>query len=276
MPSLECYERSLVFAGWVSIEFGGIALRLNMAMPHERRYLLRHLFGCRYPQADIDTLLFKRYLRQGDVILDAGANIGVTAIEAMNLGAKSVICVEPEPTLASRLRDLNHPGLTIHECALGDRDGDVELFLSTRHNQGHTIDPLICEQFQGLFDGSSVCIQLRTLESVIGDLYCDIWKLDVEGAEVDLVRASLGLIASRPPRVIISEIYGERLWSILELLSPRYECKRAFVRKDDYSLDLLSPNLLDYPENYHLTSPMFVFLDRQALGESPAVSGGAL
>src|SRR5262245_12795277 len=114
--------------GEVQVTIGDLSLTLDLRFPHERRYALALLHDLRNPQADIDRQLFQKYGRHGDVVLDAGANVGITAAEALACGASHVICVEPEHTLAARLNTLESLAqhrMSVWHCALGAQTGSA-------------------------------------------------------------------------------------------------------------------------------------------------------
>ena len=137
----------------VVIEIGGVALSLDLRHAHERLYLLSHLFNVRYPQADIDRLLFERFVRQGDVVLDAGANIGYTALQLLEQGARTVYCFVSSwrCDLYKRLAQLSHAGLRVFHAALWDQTGYGDLFLSVTHDQGSTLEASTIQMFPAVF-----------------------------------------------------------------------------------------------------------------------------
>jgi hypothetical protein len=69
---------------------GECEITFDLLFVHKRRYFARWLTALPYPQRDTDALLFQRLIRPGDVILDAGTNIGVTAALALACGAARV------------------------------------------------------------------------------------------------------------------------------------------------------------------------------------------
>jgi FkbM family methyltransferase len=228
---------------------------------HEKRYALGLLFGFRNPQADIDSLLFRANIRPGDVILDAGANIGITAAEALACGASRVICVEPENSLIERLnllKELCPNQMSILHCALGARDGFAELMLSETHNQGHTISPTMSSLFPGIFGSQTQRVQVSTIDLALFDTPADIWKLDIEGAEADTIRGARHTLERAPPRVIFAELYDPFAEEVIGLL-PQYQVRRAALGKVDYSLHLLDQVGGVLPDNFCVTSPIYVF-----------------
>lgn len=77
-----------------------------------------------------------------DLLVDVGANIGTVSIPAVARGlAKAAVAIEPDPTNCRLLRVnaiLNgvESRLTVHECALGEREGDSLLLEQSPDNRG--------------------------------------------------------------------------------------------------------------------------------------------
>ncbi len=253
-------ERRVCLRGMVCIDFHGFDFEFDLSMPHERRYFLRALFSLPYAQADIDTFLFSRFIRSGDRVLDAGANIGLTAREAIILGASKVVCVEPEPSLVDRLRRNLIPGMSLTSCALGAQTGRTRLFISETHNQGHTINREMLNLFPGIYGSRCIDVEVKTVDDILCGEYCDVWKLDIEGAELDILTGNIGLL----PRVILAEIYGEKIRAVLDALGGRYICRRAVIQSEEYALRLLVPEPGELSNIYEKTSPMYVFVLNEA------------
>ena len=247
--------------GEVEVTIGDLPLTLNLRFPHERGYALGLLHGLRNPQADIDRQLFQKYVRRGDIVLDAGANVGVTAAEMLACGARHVICVEPEDTLAARLGTLKaraQERMSVWHCALGARTGFDELLLSKGHNQGHTQSTRIASIFPALFDGTLQRVEVKTVDVILADRPVDIWKLDVEGAEVDAIRGARQTIERAPPRTIFAELYDPFVNDFVDLL-PQYQFKRVAIAKADYALYLLDQIGGSLGDEFCHTSPTYLF-----------------
>jgi FkbM family methyltransferase len=248
--------------GDATITIGDVEIRLDLAFIHERRYALGYLFGFRNPQADIDRLIFQETVRPRDVVLDAGANIGVTAAEALACGARHVVCAEPENGLADRLHSVaaRYPGrFTICHCALGAYEGFVDLILSSTHNQGHTTSSEIRSQFPNIFGNQRQKVKLSTIDRVLATRSADVWKLDVEGAEADAIRGAKHVLTCSPPRVIIAELYDSFVSEVVNLLS-EYRVRRAALGKDQYTLSFHDQIGGALPDEFCVTSPVYVFV----------------
>ncbi|RCK03945.1 hypothetical protein TH5_22710 [Thalassospira xianhensis MCCC 1A02616] len=247
------------YTGILTLKLYENEITFDMSMRHERQYALRILFECRIPQADIDLLLFQKFIKPGDYVLDAGANIGITAIEALSCGASMVLCIEPEPTLAARLRKISNKRIEVHECALSHSDGVAELYISSPHNQGHTIDLETRKIFDDIFGSKTQQVATKSIQSLLDGRHCNVWKLDIEGAEVAVIEAAMSQIKISPPRIIIAEVYGNNLDKMLMFLSEYYHCNRAAIMKGRYTLTLLPPENGRLSIKYEHTSPMYVF-----------------
>lgn len=120
-----------------------------------------------------EMLVWRQWLRPGDLFVDVGANIGIYTIFALDLGAQ-VIAVEPTPN-ADYLRDnlaLNGCTAEVVQKALSDAPGRV------RMTQGlDSLNHLLMTGSDG------VEVECTTLDLVLGDRVADGVKIDVEGAE---------------------------------------------------------------------------------------------
>lgn len=246
---------------FVGLQIAGISIPLDLSNRHERSYFIQRAFGIKYPQSDVDRMIFQAVIRQGDTVLDVGGNIGVTACEALECGAKSVMCVEPEPSLASRLRNISDDRIDVREMALGGTAGSCTLYISSTHNQGHTIKPDTVEMFPTLFgqEMKKCKVKLGTIDETFCNQHFDIWKIDAEGAEPEIIKGASRHLAQNPPRAIICELYGNLSEIIIQILHPTHPyAYRAFIRKNDYSL-VLAPPYAESSEDFFTTSPMFIF-----------------
>lgn len=248
--------------GQVSISVDQFNFTIDLAFSHERAYAAKLLCDIRHPQCDIDELLISRFVRRGDRVLDGGAHIGFTARQMLMAGATEVIAVEPVPSIFARLKNVSANGLIAVNGAIGATRGSATLILSTSHNQGSSLDPAMRELFPHVFGD-----QPNTLEVEVTTIDClaqqygamDVWKLDIEGAEGAALLGAQSALATASPRVIIAELYDRFRDDFVRLAEPSHpHAYRAYIRRDDYSLQLLG---YDSPstEEFHSTSPMYVF-----------------
>jgi FkbM family methyltransferase len=129
------------------------------------------------------------------VVIDAGAHVGEFAAAIRDRFGARVFALEPVPELRARIAQV--PGLSVLDGALAGTDGEIELHLSA-NPQANSADPRIAEQF-----GYRGTIRVRSwsLAGLMAELTLtgiDLLKLDVEGAELEVLEtasaATLGAI----------------------------------------------------------------------------------
>lgn len=143
--------------------------------------------------------------RAGQVVFDVGGQQGVfTVLAARAVGPEGrVVAVEPAPENFARLsKNVALNGLTnvtAVPAALSDAPGKAELALSPWNAGGHSM--------AGMADGSTstVTVELETLDSLCARLGTapDLLKVDVEGAEVLVLRGGLKTLREKRPAVIV-------------------------------------------------------------------------
>ena len=214
------------------IRIGDYYLDLDLRWKHEGAYLKwadkQRLSG---PIA-FDTLAIEHFLKPDDIVLDAGANIGFTALYFLKCGAAHVHAFEPDPRNFQRLEHLQTDGkLTAYPEALGSESGELEFVMSQAHNQGSTLDPRMLEKFPAVFAGGEhIRVPVRELSSRLPGVHFDFMKIDVEGAEAALLQGARALLESDPPRVILIECYEEMFDEVHNILQPLYahHCRLVF------------------------------------------------
>ncbi|MGO2259044.1 MAG: FkbM family methyltransferase [Hafnia alvei] len=248
--------------GNVSFPLANREITFELNNSHERMYAAKCLLKVRHPQSDVDSLLFKRFVRQGDRILDAGANIGYTALTFLSLGAIKVVALEPVPYIFDRLHTLASDDLITVEKALSAEEGQTEIVLSQSHNQGSSIKPELMEIFPEVYGAElkKALINTTTVDRLVDEHgQFDVWKLDIEGAEIDALRGASNTLLSSPPRIIFAELYADALVSFYQLVSATHPYMyRALIDVKSYQLHLCDPTLQEL-EPFYQTSPMYVF-----------------
>lgn len=150
----------------------------------------------------------RRILRRGDIFVDVGANFGlVSLVGARAVGPTGhVHSFEPQPSLAVMLRRscaLNGvENLTLHEVALSDTDGVLELHVPLNHSGGASL------QGQATGSETSIPVQVRRgapyfEEHGIGEIR--LLKIDVEGHEATVLEGLRPLFRDRPPAAVLFE-----------------------------------------------------------------------
>ena len=224
------------------IVLGGKSLQLDLQNRHEKDYLAHFTKSSVVPQIKIDELVLNRLLKHGATLLDIGANIGYTALSALDAGYERICCIEPHPIIYSRLKRLDGGCLSTHELALGNKIGQIDFYSSKIHNQGSTYHLPTLNKFRAIFDENlvSIKVSITTLDAFLTEQY-DVWKIDAEGAELDILLGASKILRYRPPHSIYMEIWdSEQLRQIQRILDPIYKHHyRVFVSKNFERLQIL-------------------------------------
>jgi FkbM family methyltransferase len=156
-----------------------------------------------------ETEVFRRLCRQGDFVVDIGANIGWYSIIASRLVGQTgkVVAFEPDPTNLQILKKnvaliANAAEVEIHDLALADRKSSVKLFLCPDNLGDHR-----------LFDDGTgrdvVLVGVDTLDLLFGDVprRPTLVKSDTQGSEAKILRGADKLFAEAWRPVLILEFW---------------------------------------------------------------------
>jgi FkbM family methyltransferase len=169
--------------------------------------------GLRYASADYGRetnelpvqLAFQDHVRAGDTVYDVGSNVGFFALLAARLvGAQGTVhAFEAVPACSSALeRNVRRNGFTnvaVHNVAVSDHTGEIEL-LQGHHPGGATISP---RDRPRDYTGS-ILVPGATIDGMVTDGMQppDFVKIDVEGAEVEVLRGMATTIDRHGPIVL--------------------------------------------------------------------------
>jgi FkbM family methyltransferase len=139
--------------------------------------------------------------QQGWVVLDIGAHKGTFTIQAARCGAR-VVAVEPAEYNLRRLRrnvELNQPTeVQVVESAVTEKGGTISMVLDAANSgQGH-----VGAEVQS----TAVEVPSCTLEDVLeaaGTPEVDLMKMDIEGAERDILLGSSEAVIRRIRRMVL-------------------------------------------------------------------------
>lgn len=250
------------------ITIAGLQIPLNLRLKQERMYF-----------ANINNVVDKHIIRHfsasSDVCVDIGANIGLTTAFFLESDASHVIAIEPVNRLAKKLIQLNSEKITVINSACSSSPGTQKLYLSSMHDQGHTLKEDYTEKYHWIFPNNSETktyemVNVDTLDNLLQAFEkIDYLKIDAEGSEIDILKGSTRLLndSLKKPRIVQMEIiFKEEFDSILSIMRNYYsKIHRVFIDKETYrliSIDALvcDPYQLGIHENNSLTSsPTFIF-----------------
>ena len=168
-----------------TIEVKGSKIYVNPAgLPKSFRstfqsYIISHSWE------ELTTEVFQKVVKEGDTVVDLGANIGYfTLLAARIVGNKGkVYAFEPEPlnySLLTKNIDLNgYENVVAVQKAISDATGKVRFFLDKKDTGAHTM-------YQHGTGGEFIEVESTTLDDFFADKgqTINVIKMDVEGAEM--------------------------------------------------------------------------------------------
>lgn len=154
----------------------------------------------------------KALIQPGSTFVDIGANKGdFTLLAAKILGdSGNVIAIEPEPEnidwIKRSVRENKLGNVSLHQLAISDSNGYAELYLGLKSGW-HTLI-----QGQPDRDKGQIEVEVRSLDSLIRadsqESPCMI-KIDVEGAELPVLRGATDLLSSPLDMVLLIDIHPD-------------------------------------------------------------------
>ena len=159
------------------------------------------------------TAFLRRSLRPGDTVLDIGAHIGVHSLTAARrlgeVGGGRVVAFEPAPDSAANLRraaERNGLDVEVVTAAAGACAGTIELRASTAY------DPADAGVRSSEGDGPVVAaVPVVAVDAWLaehGSPRVDVVKIDVEGAETEVLDGMRSLLGQGCVRALIVETKG--------------------------------------------------------------------
>jgi FkbM family methyltransferase len=153
-------------------------------------------------------------VKPGFVCFDIGGFHGFVSGVMALAGARQVECFEPLPGNLDVIRNLVelNPALpiAIRNCALGAANGQAHFTVMTEDSMGK----LESSPYQmGESGRTSIAVTIRTLDALLADgdiVPPNLIKIDVEGAEYDVLQGGRQLLAKHHPE-IFAEIHSPEL-----------------------------------------------------------------
>jgi FkbM family methyltransferase len=134
--------------------------------------------------------------------IDVGANVGNILDEFVRLAPRGRhIAYEPLPDIAAQLRR-RFPSVDVRCAALSDRGGEATFHRDVAHHTRSGLRPLGSQT-------EPLQVRVETLDdSLPEDFVPDVIKIDVEGAELAVVRGGLKTLTRHRPLVVFEHGRG--------------------------------------------------------------------
>lgn len=157
----------------------------------------------------------RRILQLGMTVLDIGAHHGFyTLLASLRVGPRGrVVAFEPSPRerrlLWQHLRLNRCRNVSVESFALGSQPTEAELFLVEGRETGcNSLRPPSVNELT-----RAIRVPVQTLDNFLrqgGIGHVDFIKMDVEGAELEVLRGATELLNGRERPVILCEVQGIR------------------------------------------------------------------
>lgn len=171
--------------------------------------------------ADVDwgsEEIFSRHMDPSGVFLDVGANIGYYSLYILPRVA-AVHAFEPDPRALTALRS-NMNGRSnahSHAMAMGNSAGKAQFALAPDSEVSHLAEPSMTG------DEESREIEVTTIDRFVQEnrLFVTGIKIDVEGADLNVIEGGLATLGSQFPLVLTETELGEGLFGLVRPLGYR-------------------------------------------------------
>jgi FkbM family methyltransferase len=183
-------------------------------------------FYCRLNKDDFklmaaqeDEILDQFNPKRGDTVVDVGAHIGLySLIAAKRVGSSGkVIAIEPDPENFKILKKnifLNQlSNIEPLECAVYSAREKLKLFLPEL-DQGRTIFNTVMQDRAGT-SSNFLEVEANTLDNILVSIHTTevSWiKIDVEGAELEVLKGAVKTLSSNKNITLVIEIHGIEIY----------------------------------------------------------------
>ena len=146
--------------------------------------------------------LLKENIKQGDIVVDIGANIGYhTLLMAKLVGPKGkVYAFEPEKEnfelLKKNIERNGYQNVVLVNKGLGEKEGVLTLYLNPKNKAGHSV-------FHQHSHWGRQEIEITTLDDFLPkNTKVDLIKMDIEGAEYAAIKGMRRVLSENNVKVI--------------------------------------------------------------------------
>ena len=148
-----------------------------------------------------------------DAVVEIGANVGVFSVfmsarrKRLGRAAPRILAFEPSRLAFERLLDnlrLNRSEVESFNCAVGDRSGVASLYEPAGHLTNGSFEREFAQNFSSdVHESRVIVISERELAALVGESRRTLAKIDVEGAEVKVLRGLQPWITAHRPDIVL-------------------------------------------------------------------------
>lgn len=201
-------------------------------------------------------LLFKKFIKPGNTVIDAGANIGYYTHLASKLVGNNghIYSYEPVPKALEILKHNAPSNVTILNKALSDKSGTFDFFIQ---------EGIVTSSLKPDASGTKIEVEVSTLDEEFKNQKSEVHfiKIDVEGFELNVLKGAISIINKNRPF-----IYFELLDIYANEFGTDYDSFSTFFKKINYALFWVawsSNELLLSPDKEKVGSYLFAIPEEQ-------------
>lgn len=145
-------------------------------------------------------LLLERLCLPGRIFIDVGAHIG-SVVDGVRRHSRPahIVAVEAIPEKAAALRR-RFPGTTVHALALGEAAGEARFFVAESQSGYSSLDATLSERAANV---RAITVPVERLDALVAAEGVDVVKIDVEGAELGVLRGAEAVVAASRPSILL-------------------------------------------------------------------------
>ncbi|RKZ27280.1 hypothetical protein DRQ20_00870 [bacterium] len=202
------------------VKYYGGKIYLNL---RESRMMMKRPLGMYEPEK---TRLFYRLVRPGMTVIDVGVNKGYfTLLSAKLMGCKGkILAFEPEPSncywIRKSIEANKYDCIKLFELALADYEGEAMLYIGKKSGW-HSLLPT-----GGNVKDETIRVKVSTLDNVLKKEKIErvnIVKIDVEGAEMEVLKGAKNLLQKSERLFIIMDLHPQKGVKVEDVFSYLYQ-----------------------------------------------------
>lgn len=236
------FKKSWPYGNMIEVQGSKMSVNSNEMNPVLRRTFENYAANLVHEKATTD--LFEKTVKEGDVVLDLGANIGYFTLLAAKLTGPNgkVFSFEPEPKnfqyLKKNIEINNYNWAMPFQKAVSEKNGTTKLFVCSYDTGHHTINQN--EGIEAYSRGRKIKEKSIEIETIALDSFLegeisrvDVVKMDVEGAEMLALKGMDGILKSNQNIKMFVEFFPL-------LIEKMGSSPKEFIRKllEDYKFSM--------------------------------------
>jgi FkbM family methyltransferase len=190
-----------------------------------------------------ESLLYKKFIKEGNTVYDIGANIGSFTLLFSRLVGNNggfVLALEPERhnfyTLCGNVSINNLANVHCFQYAMGEKNGAINI-PELNHEEIQNHGGISLNQNAKIETGYTVT--LSTIDLIKLPKACSFMKIDVEGMELDVLKGGKNTILKDRPYFYVENDREENSENLIKYIKDElgykvYEHKPAFFNANNF------------------------------------------